>query len=167
MFTTLQIRCKNGCVYVKENEDATSEEAAQYCFEASTGGKTSCKGVDGASCTSSEQQGFLLFHTLWFLNCFEPHIYVLDIFEIVKVIIIPIHGKVMMIINKGGLEHAITAGTWRWLMLKKDGMRLFAALDSRAAVFQRNPIKERVLKGQPCHYQENWHWWKERWMYFD
>ena len=167
MFTTLQIRCKNGCVYVKENEDAISEEAAQYCFEASTGGKTSCKGVDGASCTSSEQQGFLLFHTLWFLNCFEPHIYVLDIFEIVKVSIIPIPWESYDEYQQRRVGTCSHSRNLTMIDVEKDGMRLFAALYSRAAVFQRNPIKEHVLKGQPCHKQENWHWWEERWMYFD
>ena len=131
MFTTLQIRCKNGCVYVKENEDAT-----QYCFEASTGGKTSCKGVDGASCTtSSEQQGLLLFHSLWFLIwrvCFEPHIYVLDVFEIVKVIIVYrfLLGKLWWISKKGGWNMQAQqefVDDWCWKKMGWDFLLLFTA----------------------------------------
>ena len=54
--TTFQARCKTGCVYTKEGE--TGAEAAQYCFEASTGGKTICSGPEG-SCATGGQGGLL------------------------------------------------------------------------------------------------------------
>ena len=52
--TTVQTRCKTGCIYTKEDE--TGPEATQYCFEASTGGKTTCSGPEG-TCTTGEQGG--------------------------------------------------------------------------------------------------------------
>ena len=55
VLTSVQSRCKTGCIYTKEGE--TGPEATQYCFEASTGGKTMCSGLGGGSCTTGEQGG--------------------------------------------------------------------------------------------------------------
>ena len=55
VLTSVQSRCKTGCIYTKEGE--TGPEATQYCFEASTGGKTMCSGLGGGSCSTGEQGG--------------------------------------------------------------------------------------------------------------
>ena len=66
--TTVQARCKTGCVYTKEDE--TGPEATQYCFEASTGGKTICSGLEG-SCPTGKQGGLLSFLNQITVQCLK------------------------------------------------------------------------------------------------
>ena len=68
--TTVQARCKTGCVYTKEDE--TGPEATQYCFEASTGGKTICSDLEG-SCSTGGQGGLLSFLNQITVQCLKSY----------------------------------------------------------------------------------------------
>ena len=70
VLTTVQARCKTGCVYTKEDE--TGPEATQYCFEASTGGKTICSDLEG-SCPTGEQGGLLSFLNQITVQCLKSY----------------------------------------------------------------------------------------------